>query len=177
VTRRHRLLAALIAGLVAAAAFTVVRSSNRDGRGSDRPALRVGFAPPPFTLPDLRDPSATISSTRLIGAPTVVAFLSSTCVPCRTELPILQSFADEHPGLRVIGIDHLEFREQGLRFVEDLGVGFPVAHDEAGETAVAWLVPGLPATFFVDAQGRLSRSLIGPATRSDLESGLRAILR
>lgn len=175
--RRDRILMALLAGLMAAVAylaFAGVRADDRPGF----PALHPGDAPPDFVLPDLRDPSRTIASSDFFGSPTVVTFLSSTCVPCRTELPILQRLADEHRGrVRIVGIDHLEFRDQGLRFVEELGITFPVALDEAGGTAVAWLVPALPATFFLAEDGRVVRSLLGRASEADLKSGLDSILR
>lgn len=175
--RRDRILIALLTGLVAAVAYLASGAIGSDD-GPGFPALHPGDSPPDFVLPDLRDPSRSIASSDFFGSPTVVTFLSSTCVPCRTELPILQRLADEHRGrVRVVGIDHLEFRDQGLRFVEELGITFPVAHDEAGGTAVAWLVPALPATFFLSGDGRVVRSLLGRATEADLKSGLDAILR
>ncbi len=52
-----------------------------------------------------------------------------------------------------------------------------MAHDEQGDTAVAWFVPALPATFFLDREGRVVRSLLGAASEAELESGLDAIVR
>lgn len=174
---RDRILIALVAALVSVVASLALRALRSDD-GPGFPALHPGDAPPDFVLPDLRDPSRTIASSDFFGSPTVVTFLSSTCVPCRTELPILQRLADQNRGrVRFVGIDHLELRDQGLRFVEGLGITFPVAHDEAGGTAVAWLVPALPATFFLAQDGRVVRSLLGRATEADLKSGLDAILR
>jgi cytochrome c biogenesis protein CcmG/thiol:disulfide interchange protein DsbE len=129
-------------------------------------------------LPDLRDPRRVRASSDLFGTPSVVTFLASTCVPCRTELPILQALADRYAGrVAVLGIAHLEFRERALPFIEELGISFPVAHDEAGGTAVGWFVPSLPATFFLDREGRVVKAAVGPATREELESGVEAILR
>lgn len=168
-----RIAIAMVAGLVAAAAFVVLSGDE----GPSAPRLRAGDSPPDFVLPDLRDPSIERASSDLFGSPTIIAFLSSTCVPCRTELPILQEIADEHRDVSVLGVAHLEFRETALPFVDGLGIRFPVAHDEAGGTAVSWYVASLPATFFLDRSGRVVRAINGPASRAELESGVAAIVR
>jgi cytochrome c biogenesis protein CcmG, thiol:disulfide interchange protein DsbE len=179
-SRRDRLISA-IAGVLAVVVAALVLTSTFGG-SSDQPQnpsrLRPGDSPPDFVLPELAAPARFRASSDYFGRPTVITFLASTCVPCRKELPILQDLSEQYRGrLNVVGIAHLEFRDPALRFVTELGVTFPVLHDEPGEVAVAWFVPGLPATFFLDGSGRVVRSIIGPASASAIKSGVDAVVR
>jgi thiol-disulfide isomerase/thioredoxin len=175
------LISALLGALAAAVATAVLPRSwiTADGPSAQESfRLQAGDAPPDFALPDVRDPKRFRSSADYFGRPTVVTFLASTCVPCRKELPILQDISQQYRGeLNVVGIAHLEFRKPALRFVTDLGITFPVLHDEPGDVAVAWFVPGLPATFFLDGSGRVVKSIIGPASRAQVQSGVDAVVR
>lgn len=50
------------------------------------------------------------------------------------------------------------------------GLSFPVVADPYGQIAGLWGVPGVPATFVLDAEGRIAYSTVGLST----ETGLRA---
>jgi len=50
------------------------------------------------------------------------------------------------------------------------GLSFPVVADPYGQIAGLWGVPGVPATFVLDAEGRIVYSTVGLST----ETGLRA---
>ena len=76
-----------------------------------------------------------------------------------------------------LGVDHLEFRAEGLAFVSRIGVSFPVAHDEGGELAVSLKLAGLPTTIFLDDQGLERNRVTGPITETELRRNIHALLR
>jgi len=129
-----------------------------------------------FSLPDLRDQSRAVDLARFSGTPLVVNFWSTTCVPCRKEMPALASVATRYAGrVAFVGIDHEDTRPAALRFVATTGVRYPVGFDPDGTTADAYRLRGLPTTVFVRADGTVMLRHTGPLTRAQLLAGVAAL--
>jgi thiol-disulfide isomerase/thioredoxin len=105
---------------------------------------------------------------RAPGAPTVVNLWGSWCTPCRDELPLLQQFADvAGDRVRVVGLISKDGVPQAESFAADAGVTFPSAFDGEGELMADLGINALPFTAFLDADGRLVHSEIGPVESTD----------
>jgi cytochrome c biogenesis protein CcmG/thiol:disulfide interchange protein DsbE len=126
-----------------------------------------------FSLGALGHPGQQISLSSLAGRPVIVNFFASWCVPCRKETPLLARFyRDRHGSVKVIGIDVSDQAPAALAFVSKNGVTYPVASEPASDTTViAYDLPGLPATFFLDARHRIVKKVYGPVTQAELTSG------
>jgi cytochrome c biogenesis protein CcmG/thiol:disulfide interchange protein DsbE len=126
-----------------------------------------------FSLGALGNPGQRISLSSLAGRPVIVNFFASWCVPCRKETPLLaRFFRARHGGVKVIGIDVSDQTSAALAFVHKNDVTYPVATEPASDTTViAYDLPGLPATFFLDARHRIVKKVYGPVTQSELNSG------
>lgn len=117
------------------------------------PSALIGKPAPAFALPVLHDPSITVSSAELRGAPYVLNVWGSWCAACREEHPILTRFA-ETKRVRVIGYNWKDEPTDALRWLEQLGNPFVlVLADIEGRTAIDWGVTAAPETFLVDASG------------------------
>jgi cytochrome c biogenesis protein CcmG, thiol:disulfide interchange protein DsbE len=104
----------------------------------------------------------TLDLGRALGAPAVVNLWASWCGPCREELPLLQDFADAAGDrVRVLGVISRDGVPQAASFAADAGVRFPGAFDGAGELMAELGLPGLPATYLVDADGALVHTETG----------------
>jgi cytochrome c biogenesis protein CcmG/thiol:disulfide interchange protein DsbE len=126
-----------------------------------------------FSLATLGHPGQRISLNSLAGRPVIVNFFASWCVPCRKETPLLaRFFRARHANLAVIGIDVNDQTSAALAFVRRTGVTYPVATEPAwGSTVVAYNLPGLPATFFLNARHLIVKRVYGAVSQAELTSG------
>jgi thiol-disulfide isomerase/thioredoxin len=92
-----------------------------------------------------------------LGKPAVLNLWASWCGPCRSELPVIQRYADASGGaVAVLGVVTGDTRTAAASFAEDVGVTFPSVFDKDSAVQRSGLVPvALPVTLFVDAQGRV----------------------
>jgi thiol-disulfide isomerase/thioredoxin len=126
-----------------------------------------------FSLQALGHPDRQISLNSLAGRPVIVNFFASWCTPCRKETPLLAKFfRARHGSVSVIGIDVSDQAAAALAFVHRSGVTYPVATEPASDsTVIAYDLPGLPATFFLDTHHRIVKRVYGAVTQAELTSG------
>jgi len=89
-------------------------------------ALRPGMEMPDMRLVDLSGAEVELSELR--GTAVVLNFWASWCGPCRREMPALAAVQRdwEGRGATVIGINVGERRDVAARFLDSIGVDFPV---------------------------------------------------
>jgi thiol-disulfide isomerase/thioredoxin len=110
----------------------------------------------------------TLNLGRAPGVPTVVNLWASWCGPCRQELPLMQQLSDAAGGqVQVVGVVSKDGLDQATSFAGDAGVTFPSAFDGDGELMTKLGLQGLPATYFLDADGALADTEIGGFTSYD----------
>ena len=95
-----------------------------------------------------------------LRGPMVVNLWAVTCGPCRTEMPILQAFHQQHGDrVSVLGIDYQDPQAVGaMQLVQDTGVTYPLLADTQSDLDGAEPFPrlgALPFLAFVDAEGRV----------------------
>jgi thiol-disulfide isomerase/thioredoxin len=113
-----------------------------------------GKALPEVALPCFAGgPEVTVSAIR---GPAVVNLWGSWCGPCREELPAFQRFADRAAGkVTVVGVDTRDSRSAASSLAADLGVKYPNLFDPGERLRIKLEVGALPATLFVDRDGRV----------------------
>ena len=110
----------------------------------------------------------TLDLTRAPGVPTIVNLWGSWCPPCREELPLIQQFAEAAGDrVRVLGVISKDGEPQAESFGVDAGVTFPNAFDGEGDLMAQLGLNALPFTMFLDADGRLVHSELGPVESVD----------
>lgn len=126
-----------------------------------------------FSLGALGHPGQRITLSALAGRPVIVNFFASWCAPCQKETPLLaRFFRARHASVAIIGIDVNDQASSALKFIRKSGVTYPVATEPASDrTVAAYDLPGLPATFFLDAHHRIVKRVYGAVTQAELTAG------
>ena len=133
-------------------------TSNRFGTGRHAPPLptRV-LVPPQMTLASLR------------GKPAAINFWASWCEPCRKEAPDLERVAHAlHGQANLVGVDWTDGTPAGRAFLRQNHLTYPNLIDAAGTAGQDYGLNGLPTTFILDAQGKITEVLRGPQTADTL---------
>jgi peroxiredoxin len=144
------------------------------------PSSDVGRTPPDFILetPD----GALVRFSDLRGKPLLVNFWASWCAPCQREMPDIVRASGKYrdSGLVVLAINLQENAGQVRTFADDFGMDFPIVIDRNGQVADAWRiggpVEGIPASYFIDANGVVRARSFGPMTSATIEENLRTVL-
>jgi cytochrome c biogenesis protein CcmG/thiol:disulfide interchange protein DsbE len=149
------------------------------GDPSRIPSALIGQPAPRTNLPALsgleRDGKEVpgLDSAGFRGEVTLLNVWSSWCVPCRKEAPLLMRLAADR-RIRVAGINYKDEPENARRFLGRYGNPFAAnGTDSNGRAAIEWGVYGVPESFLVGRDGRISYKLVGPITPENLEQALR----
>jgi thiol-disulfide isomerase/thioredoxin len=113
------------------------------------------------------------------GRPVVLSFFTTWCPYCAEELPILEKLYREYQdkaSLVILGIDLQESKDLVVRFIERLGVSFPVLLDQRGEAASAYRILGLPTLFFINPEGQVADMILGGSNEAVVRRKLESIL-
>jgi peroxiredoxin len=132
--------------------------------------LNAGTTAPAFSLPALGG-GAPVSLSSFRGSPVIVNFFASWCLDCRAELAAVASVAQASSGrVNVVGVDSNESSvATAARLLSQAHATYPVALDNDAKVATQYLVQALPVTYFLDAQGRVVGSALGPQTVAKLD--------
>ena len=134
---------------------------------------------PDFAVQDSSDGVWQLSDFR--GTPVVLNFWSSTCGPCKAEMPLFQT-AWETYGDRVqfmivnLTDGYNDTFASAMKVIEENNYTFPVFFDVASQGAYAYSIYSIPMTYFIDANGVIVSEHLGMLTEATLESGIQSIL-
>lgn len=141
--------------------------------GRDAPSLRIDGEPPPVLE------GAPIDLENLRGRIVWLNFWTTSCVPCRTEMPAMQRLAEAHAGdgLVVVGINVGDGAESVRAFVDELEVRYPIVLD-LDSTIFSRYSPlfGVPRHYFVGRDGRVVAARIGELRPNEMEPLLQELI-
>ena len=166
-TRRALLPAAAVVVAVALAGWLGWAGLGRDPAAIRSPLL--GRPAPDFALRTLAaDRMVRLADLR--GQVVVVNFWASWCAECRLEHPALSAawsrFRDA--GVVLVGVDFQDDHPSALAYLSEKGTSWPVVADPGSRTALAYGVYGIPETFFIGPDGRITAKQVGPVTYDQL---------
>lgn len=147
---------------------------NPDG---SRPEPIAGRLAPDFILQAPDGQEIRLSDFR--GHPVLLNFWASWCGPCRAEMPEIEAVyeANKASGLVTLGINVQESADKILEWAGPYRLTFPLVMDTRGDVTRAYRsTNGLPASYFIDPDGRVASVHSGQMSRSDIIAGLATIL-
>ena len=150
------------------------------GDPSKIPSVLIGRPAPATILPaldgltDKGKPVPGLTPQTLPGNVSVVNVWASWCVPCHDEAPLLLALSND-PRFQIVGINYKDAPDNARRFLGRHGNPFSaVGVDTNGRASIEWGVYGVPETFVVGRDGRISYKLIGPITPANFDTVLKA---
>src|SRR5215472_12688884 len=139
------------------------------------PSALIGHPVPQTALPPVaglkRDGGAVpgIDPASFKGAVSIVNVWASWCVPCHDEAPLLMQLAQDR-RLHVVGINYKDEADNARRFLGRYGNPFAASGADAnGRAAIEWGVYGVPETFIVGRDGKITYKLVGPITPDNIQ--------
>jgi thiol-disulfide isomerase/thioredoxin len=162
------LLAALFVAVFAVGRQRSHSGSNRPVADATAPALGPTDASSPILkqlAPDFtlqRSDGTIVKLSDLRGKVVWLNFWATWCVPCKQELPDIQTLYDEKhsAGLEVLEINYQEARADALAYFEARNLTMPLLLD-SGSVFDQYKLKGLPDSFFIDRDGKLVAMNIG----------------
>ena len=101
------------------------------------------------------------------GKPVLVNFMASWCLPCRAEIPALDTLSNDVAIIAVAYKDKLTDTEA---FLQEYGDPYDaIWMDFDGRAGLRWGIYGVPETFVIDASGRVVLRHAGPIFKDTLE--------
>ena len=127
-----------------------------DGGGVAGEGLAIGNQAPDFELQDVYGLGSRQLSDQL-GQVVLVNFWASWCMPCRMEMPELESLWTRYgdQGLVILGVNVDTDARDARGFLDEVPVSFPVLWDERGVAQERYRVTALPKTVLVDRKGQV----------------------
>jgi thiol-disulfide isomerase/thioredoxin len=116
----------------------------------------VGESAPDFEYSDASGTAHKLSDLR--GRVVVLNFWATWCVPCREEMPALDRVAREYGDkVVVLGINKLEQAGAVSAFAREIGVGFTLVVNPAGDIPDRYGIRALPTTYVVRPDGTIGQ--------------------
>jgi cytochrome c biogenesis protein CcmG/thiol:disulfide interchange protein DsbE len=132
-------------------------------RRSQAGPITIGQQVPPIQL-SLFDGSQ-IDTTQYQGQVIVLNFWASWCKPCEQEAAELeQAWQKYQPEGKVafFGVDYVDTEPEALAYLQKFNITYPNGPDLGTKISQTFRIRGVPETYIIDPQGRLSAIKIGP---------------
>ena len=119
---------------------------------------------------------------QLHGKPIVLNFWAGLCPPCRAEMPDLQAFYEDFKDrVTLLGIDLGQFTGLGserdaMNLLEELGISYPTGTTSDAGIIRDYRLLGLPATVFIDSEGKIFKHWGGVLNKDVLLEQTNAML-
>jgi peroxiredoxin len=148
------------------------------GCGKDSPkALGMGEQAPSFTANDLH--GREISLAQYAGKPVVLRFFLPNCKYCRADTVVFNDYfrTYKEKGLGVMYINTDPKPGEVQKFVDDLGIAFPVVLDPDRKIADQYRVQVVPQTVILDPAHRVVGAILGGVSKEELDNLLLPFLK
>ncbi len=136
-----------------------------------------GQPAPEFALQSLDGKTVHLSDFR--GKAVLLNFWATWCEPCKIEMPWFVDLQKQYgpEGLQIVGVAMDDASQEDIaKFAQRMGVNYPIL---IGKEAVGDSYGGvqfLPATFYIDRDGKVVDKIFGLKGRGEIEDSVKKVL-
>ena len=152
---------------------TFAAQGPADGCPADAPAASLDF-----TLKDMNGRDVNLAAFK--GKVVLLNFWATWCGPCLTEIPAFVELQEAYKarGFQAVGVSVDDPPDLLPPFAKRFSVNYPLLvgqEHEAIQTAYGGIF-GIPISFVISRDGKVCRKQVGPATKAQFESWIKALL-
>ena len=153
---------------VAAALFALFYVQLQRPKDDFVKSAMVGQTVPAFDLPQAVDTNPALSFADLAnGEPKLLNIFASWCIPCRAEAPQLEALRRQ--GADIVGVAIRDRPEDIAAFLAQYGNPFTrIGRDDISQVQLSIGSSGVPETFVIDGEGRITYQHIGDIRDRDV---------
>jgi cytochrome c biogenesis protein CcmG/thiol:disulfide interchange protein DsbE len=163
--------------IVALAIVVALYEGSRRGSHSNggRPGA-LGSAAAGFSLQDLNGKPLDLASYR--GEVVLLNYWATWCTPCRGEIPQFVEFQNKYgsQGLQLIGISMDDDPTPVRAFYQQFKMNYPVVMGTTNLADSYGGVLGLPVTFLIGRDGRITAKYVGATDLAALQQKIESLL-
>lgn len=143
--------------------------------------VEIGKEAPMYAARNLAGDSVSLALLR--GKPVLLNVWATWCLPCKEEIPFLESLHGKHAaqGLQIIGVsvDARGDEEKINQFAKDFSMTYPIWRDPDERVNSRFLAIGVPSTYLIDRNGILRWKHLGTlrATTPGFAAALEEVLK
>ena len=130
-----------------------------------------------FTLKDSEGQPLTLGD--LKGKVVLLNFWATWCEGCKTEIPWLVEFEQKYgnKGLAVVGVSEDADGWKSVKpYLRQAGLNYPVLLDADGSVAKRYGLFGMPVTYLIDRDGKVSAASVGIVNKAECEEEIVRLL-
>ena len=143
--------------------------------------VEIGREAPTYAARSLAGDSVSLALLR--GKPVLLNVWATWCLPCKEEIPYLESLHGKHAaqGLQIIGVsvDARGDEQRINEFAKDFSMTYPIWRDPDERVNSRFLAIGVPSTYLIDRDGVLRWKHLGTLrpTSAGFQAALEEVLR
>jgi peroxiredoxin len=162
---KHRVLGFMAA--VAVACTTALAASSAKGPAPDFTLTARGGKP--------------LSLAKYKGQVVMLNFWASWCVPCKQEMPLLETIHKKYSkmGFTMIGVNVEPDSKAADAVLAKIPVSFPIVYDTQSKVSQLYQVYGMPSSVIIDRKGqvRLLHKGYKPGDENAYLDSIRSLIR
>lgn len=157
------LVASPLAGCAPSATPTIDRNNATDV------GIAIGNTAPAFTLTTPNNNTISLQDFR--GGYILLNFFATWCVPCREEMPAIQSAYERYhrQGFTVLAVTSSDPASDVEQYISELGLTFPLLLDPEEQASRAYQITAYPTSFFIGPDGVIQDVVIGQMEDGQVE--------
>ncbi|AWE06886.1 thiol-disulfide oxidoreductase [Lysinibacillus sp. 2017] len=161
----------ILAVLAVAIGYTVYAAVTKD----TVKIVKAGADAPDFEVVDLNGEKHRLADYE--GQGVLLNFWGTWCAPCEREFPAMtkQYGKSKHEGVQIIAVNFAQSEFEVKKYVQNMGMTFPVAIDKTKSVFTAYNIGPLPTSIFIKPDGEIERIVTGEMSEQQISNYLDSI--